>query len=69
MKQTARQTFERGVATVIEMGLYPSPQRINVQLKRGRVNMNNLSGRECVWRREVCKAYGVRLKGLNDEGK
>ena len=50
---SAETTFKGIVYTLISLGVYPSPGKINKGLRRNRKNMNQLSGKECKWREEV----------------
>jgi len=58
--QTLEGRFKRAMCGVILLGLYPSPTALNAVLHGHR--SRNLNGRECVWRREVMKAVGLKLQ-------
>lgn len=59
--------FKMAVLNVVHYGKYPSVTRINIEIGRDHVcrKMNNLNGRECRWRREICKEIGFTLRGKN----
>ncbi len=76
---TAEREFKHAVMALVACKEYPSPARVNRVLGHGvtrRLAMgehssipvkwsNNLNGRECRWRREVCKEIGFTLRGKN----
>ncbi len=65
MGKGAEERFKLVVLVVIKRGQYPSPRRICKILYPDRGHVDNLSGRECRWRREVCKKAKFKLRGKN----
>lgn len=61
----AEKRFKDAVQKLVEEGIYPSASKIKVELT-GYSGMG-LNGRESIWRREICKFIGFRLKGKNLE--
>jgi hypothetical protein len=61
--RSAEDMFKHAVTYLIGVEIYPSPRALN-QLIHGHTS-DNINGRECRWRREVCHELGFKLKGYN----
>lgn len=54
-KSTSEHNFKCAIMDLLHAGIYPSPGEI--QRHMGRVVSNNLSGKQCQWRREVMEYW------------
>lgn len=59
----AERRFKECVTNLVNQNIYPSGQAIQKILKG--YSLGKLNGRECQWRREICKVIGFKLKGRN----
>lgn len=65
----AQVRFKNTVTQLINKNVYPSADNINKALGRRKSRYNGLSGRECIWRRQICFDIGFKLKGVNQLNK